>query len=234
MEWTRTDEAPYPLRWIATNAPLNYQLYEVSACTVGILTSENLSSHDYLVMEAEGRRIPLRVAEILPPVRPDQGPMIKRYRLSCLDCLMELDRLLAPDASSERRLQFPRCPVNPRIYVEARWPGREHLEMLESVDISRSGLLLRSVQGSNYVSMPNDTAFPLRLDVARLWLPESVQPLARIVRTYQAYEEFKTFSYIAVQLIDWSSREADTWNRLLRRIERGFLPGLAHSVESKL
>jgi len=227
MQVQKSGDCQYTLRLTATNAPTSYRLYEVSACTVGILTFEKLSSRDYLVMEAEGRRIPFRVAEILTPIRPQIGPQIQRYRLACLDCLMELDRLLQADASGERGWQFARCPVNPKIYVETRWPGREHLELLESVDISRSGLLLRTVKGHDLTSLPNDTAFPLRLDVARLWLPESLQPLGRIVRTYQAHEEFKNFSYIAVQLIDFTSRESEHWNRLLRRIERGFLSGLS-------
>lgn len=216
---------PYPLRITATNAPLQYQFYEVSACTVGILTLENLSSRDYLVMEAEGRRIPLRVSEILPSFRPPIGPVVKRYRLSCPDCLMELDRLLIPSVSSERILQFPRCPVTPKVYVEARWPGCEQVELLESVDISRSGLLLRIVKGDDHSQLSKSAAFPLRLDVAHLWLPETLQPLGRIVRVFDSYEEFKTFTYIAVELIDLSAQDAVHWNQLLRRIERGFLPG---------
>lgn len=221
-----TFSCPYPLRLTATNAPLDYQLYEVSACTVGILTPENLSSRDYLVMEAEGRRIPLRVSEILPSFRPPFGPVVKRYRLTCPDCLMELDRLLIPEASSERSLQFPRCPVNPKVYVEARWPGREQVDLLESVDISRSGLLLRLVKGDDHAQLPKNAAIPLRLDVARLWLPETLQPLGRIVRVFDSYDDFKTFTSIAMELIDFPAQDAVHWNQLLRRIERGFLPGL--------
>lgn len=71
---------------------------------------------------------------------------------------------------------------------------------------------------------------PLRLDVARLWLPESIQPLGRVVRAFEAYEEFKTFSSIAVTIRDFSQREAAYWNQLLRRIERGFLTGISLSV----
>ncbi len=218
--------APYPLRLTATNAPLQYELYEVSACTVGILTVENLSNRDYLVMEAEGRRIPLRVSEILPSYRAEIGPVVKRYRLTCLDCLMELDRLLTLPESSERILQFPRCPVTPKVYVEARWPGREQVELLESVDISRSGLLLRIVKADDHAHLPKNATLPLRLDVARLWLPETLQPLGRIVRVFNSHEEFKTFTLIAIELIDFPAQDALHWNQLLRRIERGFLPGL--------
>lgn len=222
--------SPYTLRLTATNAPLAYELYELSACTVGILTPENLSSRDYLVMEAEGRRIPLRVSEILTALRPPIGPVIKRYRLTCLDCLMELDRLLDCPDTGERRLQFPRCPVNPKVYVETRSPGRGRLDLWESVDISRSGLLLRIVKGDEHRGLPLNRPLPLRLDVAHLWLPESIQPVGRVVRAFDAYEEFKTFSYIAVALSDFSQREAAHWNQLLRRIERGFLSGLSPSV----
>ncbi len=221
-----TFNAPYPLRLTATNASLQYELYEVSACTVGILTIENLSCRDYLVMEAEGRRIPLRVSEILPSYRPAIGPVVKRYRLTCLDCLMELDRLLTLPESSERILQFPRCPVTPKVYVEARWPGRDQVELLESVDISRSGLLLRIVKADDHAHLPINAAFPLRLDVARLWLPETLQPLGRIVRVFDSHEEFKTFTFIAIELLDFPAQDAQHWNQLLRRIERGFLPGL--------
>jgi len=222
--------SPYSLRLTATNAPVAYELYEVSACTLGILTPECLSSRDYLVMEAEGRRIPLRVSEILTAQRPPFGPVIKRYRLTCLDCLMELDRLLEFPESDTCHLQFPRCPVNPKVYVESRWPGRGRLDLWESVDISRSGLLLRIVKGDEHKSLPLNLTLPLRLDVARLWLPESIQPVGRVVRAFDAYEEFKTFTYIAVTLSDFSQREAAYWNQLLRRIERGFLSGLSQTV----
>jgi hypothetical protein len=218
------------LRLTANNAAMAYELYEVSACTVGILTLECLSSRDYLEMEAEGRRIPLRVSEILPSLHTEVGPVVKRYRLTCLDCLMELDRLLISPDFTEGSLQFPRCPVTPKVYVEARWPGREQLELWESVDISRSGLLLRIVKGNDHDHLPENTAVTLRLDVARLWLPESVQRLGRIVRVFDAYEEFKTFTYIAVQLLDFTTEDAAHWNQLLRRIERGFLPGLTQAV----
>lgn len=227
MEFKAANRSQYPLRLTATNAPMSYKLYEVSACTVGILALEKLTERDYLVMEAEGRRIPLRVAEILNPIKPKIGPVIQRYRLTCLDILMDLDRLLTADESSEQSLQFARCPVNPRIYVEAIWPGRNRVELLESVDISRSGLLLRVSKGTDFAPLVPNQMAPLRLDVARLWLPESLEPTARIVRVWNSQEEFKTFSYIAVQLVDLTTREADDWNRLLRRIERGFLPGLS-------
>jgi hypothetical protein len=181
-------------------------------------------------MEAEGRRIPLRVSEILTALRPPTGPVIKRYRLTCLDCLMELDRLLECPESGERRLQSPRCPVNPKVYVETRSPALGRLDLWESVDISRSGLLLRIVKGDEHKGLPLNMPLPLRLDVARLWLPESIQPVGRVVRAFEAYEEFKTFSYIAVTLSDFSQREAAYWNQLLRRIERGFLTGTSLSV----
>ncbi|WP_141734964.1 hypothetical protein [Oligoflexus tunisiensis] len=234
MKFSESDDSPYPLRLTATNAAIDYSLYEVSACTVGILTREHLCSRDYLFMEAVGRRIPLRVSAILPPFRVPQGPVVKRYRLTCLDCLMELDRILMPDFGTPNGLQFPRCPVNPRVYVEARWPHREQLEILESVDISRSGLLLRVVRGDDHAALAIDSVVALRLDVARLWLPESLQPWGRLVRAFPSYDEFKTFSYIAVQLIDFSQRDAAHWNQLLRRIERGFLSGLSKLASSKL
>ncbi len=229
MDLMATPSMGYPLRLTATNAHLSYQLYEVSACTLGILSKDLLTLKDYLVMELGGRRIPLRVAEILPPIRPQLGPVIRRYRLACLDCLMELDRLLGASSPVEpgRSLQFPRCLVNPRLYVEANWPGRERVELFESVDISRTGLLLRIVKNSESLLMLGQGSIPLRVDVARLWLPEIVQAQAQIVRSYQSHEEFKTFSYMAVRLTDFHSREGDDWQKLLRRLERGFLPGLA-------
>lgn len=229
MDLMGTPSLGYPLRLTATNACLSYKLYEVSACTLGILTLDNLTMKDYLLMEVAGRRIPLRVAEILQPIRPQVGPVIRRYRLACLDCLMELDRLLGASSPAEAglSLQFPRCLVNPRIYVEANWPGRERVELFESVDISRTGLLLRIVKNSESQLMSSQRCIPLRVDVARLWLPETVEAQAQIVRSYQSHEEFKTFSYMAVRLTDFNKREGDDWQKLLRRLERGFLPGLA-------
>jgi hypothetical protein len=120
--------------------------------------------------------------------------------------------------------------VNPKVYVEAHWPGREKVELWESVDISRSGLLLRIVKGGDPERPAPDSAVPLRLDVPRLWLPESPQPLGRIVRVFETYDEFKTFINIAVQLVDFSDQDALRWNQLLRRIERGFLSGLTQRV----
>jgi hypothetical protein len=120
--------------------------------------------------------------------------------------------------------------VNPNVYVETSSPGRGQLDLWESVDISRSGLLLRIVKGDEHKGLPLNMPLPLRLDVARLWLPESIQPVGRVVRAFDAYEDFKTFSYIAVALSDFSQREAAYWNQLLRRIERGFLSGLPQTL----
>ena len=156
-------------------------------------------------------------------MRPLWGPALRRYRLTCLDSRTDLDQLLLVDSGSSPRLQFPRCMVQPRLYVEMKWPAREDLELLESVDISRSGMLLRI--GSGRLCQPAEQSpLSLRVDVARLWLPASLQPVGRVVRTFHAQEDVREFSYIAIELIEFNAEEAEHWKGFLRRIERGFLP----------
>lgn len=224
MELYSSGMSHYPLRITANNARVSYELYEVSTCTVGILTRVALSSRDYLDLEVLGRRIPFRVTAVFAPMRPAWGPALRRYRLTCLDSSMDLDQWLATDPGSSQRLQFPRCMVQPRLYVEMKWPAREDLELLESVDISRSGMLLRV--GPGRLCQPAEQSpFPLRVDVARLWLPESLQPVGRIVRCFHAQEDVREYSYIAIELLAFNPQDAEHWKGFLRRIERGFLPG---------
>ena len=70
MELYSSGMSHYPLRITANNARVAYQIYELSTCTLGILTRVALSSRDYLDLEVLGRRIPFASQPSLSPCGP--------------------------------------------------------------------------------------------------------------------------------------------------------------------
>lgn len=219
------------LRLTATNQTLEYRAFELSACTLGIISRERLSPRDYLVLEHPLQRIPLRV---LPspggrePGEPVDGQA--RYRLVCLDPGLQLDRLLLGDGGVGEgggfAFQYARFVLHPKLYVEAWHPVSQATAMFESLNISRSGMLLRSYGPSvELESFRGKTPIEVRLDVAKLWLPLVMPAKCQIIRAYTERQGNQVFTCLGVRFTSFGVREAQVWYELLTRLERSEIPG---------
>ena len=210
------------LRLTVTSESLAYQVFEVSTCTLGILSPTHLRKQDDLALAGRWHHVPLRVREecIVPG---EQQLGLHRYRLVCLDSSCELDQILLDEGQpwTAEHLQFVRLTMHPKLYVEARNLSSDSLELLEAVNVSRSGLLLKTARPLTHLrSFPLASRLMLRLDVAQLWMQRPLEPVCQVVRTYSEGEGPQTFAYMAVQFLLFTPVERRLWRDVMARLER--------------
>lgn len=221
------------LRRIATNQELDYQPFELSSSTLGIISRDTLSTLDYLVLEHPEQRIPLRVMS--PPQDSEAFPGLassQRYRLICLDPDLQLDTLILRSQSQGQgphptlALQYARFVLQPKLYVEAWHPISQAMAMFEALNISRSGILLRS-NGPGFQIEPYICRgeMELKLDVARLWLPQVIKAKCQIVRVYTERQGNQLHTCLGVQFMHFDPSAARMWHELLTRLEKNETPG---------
>jgi hypothetical protein len=152
----------------------------------------------------------------------------RRYRLMCLDKNVQLDevclrRRAVGDAMS---FQFARFALHPKIYVDLRHEIKLTTVSLESVNISRTGMLLRTQAPQDCLpSIPVESATLARLDTAHLWLPHTLEVQAKSIRSYVKKNGSQNYGFVAIQFQPFSTADAILWGQLLSRLERSEIAG---------
>lgn len=215
------------LRLTATNQALEYRAFELSSCTLGIIAQQPLSPKDYLMLENPGLRIPLRVID---SARGNAAESDHRYRLMCLDSNLQLDQvcLRHQGGSSKASFQYARFSLQPKLYVEVKNLLTHTTQLMETVNISRTGMLLKTqASQASLRDFALNSQVWTRLDIGHLWLPQTLEPRAQVVRTYLDKVAGQTYGFLGLQFISFTGPEATLWNELLSRLERSELPGSA-------
>jgi hypothetical protein len=129
---------------------------------------------------------------------------------------MSVTRLVRPTVT---RVRAPRVPVG--LEVESRTIGTAAAYKLETLDVSRSGLLL-SWQREMKVPFIINTIIEMTIDPHSTCLTEPVACLGKVVRREQTDADGHTTTHLGVQIVQIDNNDLNAWEGCLTELERRF------------
>lgn len=215
------------LRHVHSEIRIEYELYEISDQSVGILTAARLSIGDGLIIESHKHgSVPLMVLADAGPANELTGNR-HRYRLICLQSELELSRLLEIDASFDRfrsahngqALQFARFSLDGSLDVLTKTFGSMEAYRLQGIDISKTGMLLCAKNSWDVAPFIEQTLLELKLDIGHKYTAKPLEPLGKVVRCFCKGKMLEKVRYYAIQFTDFGQGDTLEWEQLISQIE---------------
>lgn len=200
---------------------LEYQPFEVSKLSLGIIGQQGLSEGSRVVLNTQMGRIEL---EVEGAVAASSDPLgVARYRLTTHDPRIDIERVFTQSgchrklAMADRRIQCARFEVSPNITVRARTFGAREHYTLNGVNISKSGLLMLG-DARDRVPFIVNTLLEIQLE-GNNWLREPVSCLAKVVRNEVHAEDGRRQQEFGIKFIEFSDHGMEVWKDALANIE---------------
>lgn len=199
---------------------LEYQPYEVSKLSLGIIGQQGLTEGSRVLLDTQIGRIELEVEGAV--AAPDPSGMI-RYRLTTHDPRVDMERVFTQSgchrklAMSDRKIQCARFEVSPNITVHARTFGARDNYILNGVNISKSGLLMIA-DARDRVPFIINTLLEVQLE-GNNWLREPVSCLAKVVRNEVYTEDGRRQHEFGIKFIEFSDHGMEVWKDAITNIE---------------
>lgn len=201
--------------------PIEYQPYEVSRMSLGIVAAPGLREGQPLVLESNGQKADLVVelagiqADILGNVR---------YHLAVKGAGVDLERLFAQSgcqrklALVEKSIQCARFDTPQMgIRVQAKTFGARDRYGLMSLNVSKTGLLMSANPGDRVPFIVN-TLLEVQLE-APAWLKEPVTGLAKVIRHTTRTASGERRIEFGIRFIEFNEEGMDLWKNALNHIE---------------
>ncbi|SMF40639.1 PilZ domain-containing protein [Pseudobacteriovorax antillogorgiicola] len=224
MSLVNLDKSLGNMRGAISDEVIEYEPFEFSTFSLGIISPENMIEGTHVVMETHrsGRILFQVIAK-----SHHQHKKLYRYRLTCVDKDVDLSRVLEIDPRSGRikferlgsHLQYARFIMNPRIHVQSKTFGSADSYLLEGVDISKTGMLLCSPHPFGTIPFIDNTLLEVRLDTDRTFSAQPLQSLCKVVRHYQEGVRDTATRYYAVRFVEFTHDEQVAWDHLISNIE---------------
>lgn len=199
---------------------LEYQPYEVSKLSLGIIGQQGLTEGSRVVLDTQLGRIELEVEGAIAAPEPNG---VTRYRLTTHDPRVDMERVFTQSgchrklAMSDRKIQCARFEVQPSITVRARTFGARDHYALHGVNISKSGLLMLA-DARDRVPFIVNTLLEVQLEGSN-WLREPVSCLAKVVRNEMRTEDGKRQQEFGIKFIEFSDHGMEVWKDAIANIE---------------
>lgn len=221
LEPTFDDYGLGPMYRAADQRIFEYQPFEVSKLSLGIIGQPGLSQGSRVVLDTQMGRIELEVEGAVATAADSAG--LARYRLTTHDPRIDMERVFAQSgchrklAMSDRRIQCARFEVQPNLTVRARTFGARDHYSLNSVNISKSGLLMHA-DARDRVPFIVNTLLEVQLEGGN-WLREPVSCLAKVVRNEVTQHDGKRVHEFGIKFIEFSDHGMEVWKDAITNIE---------------
>lgn len=200
--------------------PVEYQPYEVSRMSLGIVAAPGLQEGQALVLESNGQKVELAVE-----LAGLQGDVLGnvRYHLGVKGVGSDLERLFAQSgcqrklALVEKNIQCARFDAIDGIKVQAKTFGARDRYGLTSLNVSKTGLLM-AAHASDRVPFIVNTLLEVRLE-APSWLKEPVTGLAKVIRHTTRTASGEKRVEFGIRFIEFNEEGMDLWKNALNHIE---------------
>ncbi|NRA66272.1 MAG: PilZ domain-containing protein [Pseudobacteriovorax sp.] len=230
MTLVNLDKSLGPLRTQGSRDLIAYEAFEFSRSIIGILTGSELAIGTKLSLDSH------RNGELLFEVVHSQNTgNLFRHRLICRTLNLDLADILDIDPNNgkiryerrENRLQYARFGPVQKIIVQTKTFGAISYYHLETVDISRTGLLLSAPAHSCYIPFIEQTLLELKVDLSGEISQIPLEPLAKVVRRYTKGVGAHSRRYYGVKFVEFSQDDMQAWRDVIAGIEESCLD---HSV----
>lgn len=198
------------------SASLSYQPYEISKHFLGIMTDRSLSSGSVLQLRAHpGKLLSLKVLRSLPASPANR---FKRYLLQSTDTSVDMEQIFVQNGCfkkqeilQKRQIQATRYPTVPAIQVDVSTFGSTSIHRLQTINISKSGLLLTN-HGLKHAPFIVNTLVELSMIDRGGWLQKPIYCLGKVIRrmsesnnSYRGHQEF------GIKIVELDESYATIW-----------------------
>lgn len=199
---------------------IEYQPFEVSKLSLGVISAIPLEINETLLLETHVGKAELIVAEDVGSVGETYDH--HRYRLAAKDGLTDIERIFIQTgcqrklALSDKGMQFSRFRDS-RVRVRAKTFGSRDRYGLTTINISKSGLLMRAPARDRVPFIVN-TLLEIELDAPDI-LGRPVVALAKVTRAALSGNRGERQCEFGVQFIEFNEEGMEAWKSAINDIE---------------
>lgn len=207
----------------ASQKEISYQPFEISRYGMGILAPQGMSNGSILVLDNPAGRFYMHVvdSEVY-----GTAPELRRYYLVNVDQEIDLEDMFGkfaqPHMSALRHfepIRFARFHADPNILVHAKTFGTVGFYSLQSVNVSRSGMLISAARDRSVPFLEN-TLLEVTLVPGGHWLFQPVHCLAKVVRVGESTDRRgNSHSCFGVKFIEFQDAGQNIWDKTVSNLE---------------
>lgn len=206
----------------ASQKEISYQPFEISRYGMGILAPQGLTNGSVLTLENPAGRFYMHIIDS----EAYSTPELRRYFLINVDQDIDLEEMFGkfaqPHMSALRHfepIRFARFYSDPTILVHAKTFGTVGFYSLQSVNVSRSGMLIGSGK-DRFVPFLENTLLEITLVPGGHWLFQPVHCLAKVVRVGERTDRRgNAQTCFGLKFIEFQDEGQNIWDKTVRNIE---------------
>ena len=199
----------------ATSQNILYKPFEASPHQLGIIASANLKKGEELTLKTQKNQ---KIAFTITEKKPLSGEKSYRYSLACNDTSTDIEEIVVfsgcqkkMEILTKEKIQATRFITDPKVHCEVNTFGSKAYFDLNTINISRSGMLLVATKRS-MAPFHKNTLVEINLSDKGSCLDKQVKCIGKVIRCYQEKDAKKVKEkFFGIDIIEFDKGSETVW-----------------------